>query len=61
MHIGTSKGNTFTLILRQISDDDDVEQRLRAIAWGGVPNCFGRQRFGRGGNNLVMKRRWAND
>lgn len=61
MRIGTLKGNAFTLILRQISDGDDVERRLRAIASGGVPNYFGSQRFGRGGNNLVMARRWAND
>ncbi|ANS41218.1 tRNA pseudouridine synthase D [Serratia plymuthica] len=61
MRIGTLKGNAFTLVLRQISDRQDVEQRLQAIAAGGVPNYFGSQRFGRGGNNLVMARRWAND
>jgi tRNA pseudouridine13 synthase len=38
-----------------------VERRLQAIAAQGVPNYFGSQRFGRGGNNLAMARRWAND
>ncbi|MFS7162437.1 tRNA pseudouridine(13) synthase TruD [Serratia proteamaculans] len=61
MRIGTLKGNAFTLVLRHISDRQDVEPRLQAIAAGGVPNYFGSQRFGRGGNNLVMARRWAND
>ncbi|MFI8415239.1 tRNA pseudouridine(13) synthase TruD [Serratia sp. NPDC078593] len=61
MRIGTLKGNAFTLVLRQISDRDDVEQRLQAIASAGVPNYFGSQRFGRGGNNLIMARRWAKD
>ncbi|HGM5492556.1 TPA: tRNA pseudouridine(13) synthase TruD [Serratia fonticola] len=61
LRIGSLKGNAFTLVLRQISDRQEVEQRLQAIAAGGVPNYFGSQRFGRGGNNLTMARRWAND
>ncbi|WP_163554954.1 tRNA pseudouridine(13) synthase TruD, partial [Klebsiella pneumoniae] len=61
MRIGNLKGNHFTLVLRHISDRQDVENRLQAIAAQGVPNYFGSQRFGRGGNNLVMARRWAND
>ncbi|CAI1850109.1 MULTISPECIES: tRNA pseudouridine(13) synthase TruD [Serratia] len=61
MRIGNLKGNHFTLVLRQISDRQDVERRLQAIAAQGVPNYFGSQRFGRGGNNLAMARRWAND
>lgn len=61
LRIGTLKGNDFRLILRQISDRQEVEQRLQAIMTGGVPNYFGSQRFGRGGNNLVMARRWARD
>ncbi|KEY58172.1 tRNA pseudouridine(13) synthase TruD [Serratia sp. DD3] len=61
LRIGTLKGNDFTLVLRHISDRQEVEQRLQAIAVHGVPNYFGLQRFGHGGNNLVMARRWAND
>lgn len=61
LRIGTLKGNDFTLVLRNISDRQEVEQRLQSIAASGVPNYFGSQRFGRGGNNLTMARRWAND
>lgn len=61
MRIGTLKGNAFTLVLRQLSDISDVEARLQKIAAQGVPNYFGVQRFGRGGNNLVQAKRWANN
>ncbi|MDF7679181.1 tRNA pseudouridine(13) synthase TruD [Enterobacteriaceae bacterium ESL0689] len=56
---GTLKGNQFDLILREISDRDDVEQRLQAISKQGVPNYFGAQRFGLGGSNLLAARHWA--
>lgn len=56
---GALKGNAFTLILREISHRDDVEARLQAIAARGVPNYFGAQRFGLGGNNLQGALRWA--
>ncbi|KGT93354.1 tRNA pseudouridine synthase D [Erwinia typographi] len=59
LRTGALQGNAFTLILRQISDRDAVEQRLRQIAASGVPNYFGVQRFGHDGNNLTMARRWA--
>ncbi|NMP27855.1 tRNA pseudouridine(13) synthase TruD [Rahnella sp. SAP-1] len=59
MRIGTLKGNAFTLVLRQLSDLADIEQRLQKIVSQGVPNYFGVQRFGRGGNNLVQATRWA--
>ena len=60
LRIGTLKGNHFTLVLRRISDRAAVEQRLQSIAEQGVPNYFGEQRFGRGGQNLYFARRWAN-
>lgn len=59
LRLGALKGNQFTLILREISDRDDVEKRLQAIADGGVPNYFGAQRFGIGGSNLQGALRWA--
>ncbi|MEN4930578.1 tRNA pseudouridine(13) synthase TruD [Erwinia billingiae] len=59
LRTGALQGNAFTLILRQISDRDAVEQRLQQIAAAGVPNYFGVQRFGHDGNNLLMARRWA--
>lgn len=59
LRIGTLKGNHFTLVLRHISNRQEVEHRLHAIAADGVVNYFGSQRFGHGSNNLVMARRWA--
>ncbi|WP_338557742.1 tRNA pseudouridine(13) synthase TruD [Erwinia sp. E_sp_B04_7] len=59
LRTGALQGNAFTLILRQISDREAVEQRLQQIALSGVPNYFGEQRFGHEGNNLLMARRWA--
>ncbi len=61
LRIGYLKGNAFQLVLRDISDKADVEQRLALIAQQGVPNYFGEQRFGRNGNNLVQARLWANN
>ncbi len=61
LRIGTLKGNHFRLVLRHISERDDVEQRLQAVSAGGVPNYFGEQRFGHGGNNVVQALRWARD
>src|SRR5471030_1189864 len=61
MRIGTLKGNAFTLVLRQLSDLADIESRLQKILTHGVPNYFGEQRFGRGGNNLVQARKWSNN
>ncbi|HFP9451579.1 TPA: tRNA pseudouridine(13) synthase TruD [Raoultella ornithinolytica] len=59
LRLGALKGNQFTLILREISDRDDVERRLQAVAAQGVPNYFGAQRFGIGGSNLLCALRWA--
>lgn len=59
LRLGTLKGNHFSLILRDISDSDEMEQRLQAVANAGVPNYFGRQRFGINGNNLQQALRWA--
>lgn len=61
LRTGALQGNAFTLILRHITDRDAVEQRLKKISAGGVPNYFGSQRFGHGGNNLLMAQRWAAD
>ncbi|WP_407901788.1 tRNA pseudouridine(13) synthase TruD [Providencia rustigianii] len=60
LRIGALKGNQFEITLRDISNSDDVELRLQKVAEFGVPNYFGKQRFGRGGQNLVQARRWAN-
>jgi tRNA pseudouridine13 synthase len=51
---GALAGNRFVLALRDVDGDRDaIEARLRAIAVRGVPNYFGEQRFGRGGDNVA--------
>ena len=59
LRLGALKGNDFTLILREVSRRDEVEQRLQAIQSAGVPNYFGVQRFGIGGSNIQGALRWA--
>ena len=59
LRLGALKGNAFTLVLREVSNRDDVEQRLIDICVKGVPNYFGAQRFGIGGSNLQGALRWA--
>lgn len=58
---GDLRGNHFELLLSEVSDMDDVVQRLPVIAQQGVPNYFGQQRFGRDGNNVSEARRWGRD
>lgn len=59
LRLGALKGNAFTTVLREVSNRDDVEQRLIDICVKGVPNYFGAQRFGIGGSNLQGALRWA--
>lgn len=59
LRLGALKGNRFTLVLREVTDRSEMEQRLQAVAAHGVPNYFGSQRFGIGGNNLHQAKRWA--
>ncbi|WP_033577321.1 tRNA pseudouridine(13) synthase TruD [Dickeya chrysanthemi] len=61
LRIGALRGNHFSLVLREISNRPDVENRLALIAARGVPNYFGSQRFGHDGNNLEQARRWASN
>jgi tRNA pseudouridine13 synthase len=50
---GALAGNRFVLTLRGASGERGaIETRLQAIAARGVPNYFGEQRFGRGGDNV---------
>ncbi len=55
---GHLRGNRFGLRLRELSaaDRDAVVQRAEQLAVSGVPNYFGPQRFGRGGDNEVEGR-----
>ena len=54
LKIGALQGNHFRLVVRQLTDAGELEQRLALVAAGGVPNYFGQQRFGRDGNNVEM-------
>jgi tRNA pseudouridine13 synthase len=51
---GALAGNRFELVLRDLQGDRAaIDARLQAIAGHGVPNYFGEQRFGRGGDNVA--------
>ncbi len=54
---GAHRSNRFRIRLSGINGDRDTAQmRIDAIATQGVPNYFGEQRFGRGGNNVDLAR-----
>lgn len=51
---GALAGNRFLLVLRDVQGEAvAIDERLRAVAMRGVPNYFGEQRFGRGGDNVA--------
>jgi len=52
LRIGALLGNRFELILRKISNTNDITNRWQKIQQTGVPNYFGEQRFGINGGNL---------
>lgn len=55
---GALAGNRFVLVLRELRGErGPIEDRLRAIAAGGIANYFGEQRFGREGDNVESARR----
>ncbi len=55
---GSHGGNHFRIRLRDVAGDTDaLARRLADIAREGVPNYFGEQRFGRGGENVTRAAR----
>jgi tRNA pseudouridine13 synthase len=57
LRLGHLRGNRFEVVLTGPAGDDEVaalEARLRALAASGVPNRFGAQRFGSGGDNAAQ-------
>ncbi len=50
---GVHEANEFVILLRQLTDKQEAEQRLHKIADQGVPHYFGLQRFGFDGGNLL--------
>lgn len=50
---GALAGNRFVLVLREVEGERTaIDERLRHVAARGLPNWFGEQRFGRGGDNV---------
>jgi tRNA pseudouridine13 synthase len=51
---GALAGNSFSIRVREVTaSDDQLAERVGLIGHRGVPNYFGRQRFGREGSNLL--------
>lgn len=59
LRTGALAGNAFRLVIRHITQRQEMERRLEKIRDAGVPNYFGEQRFGRAGHNLIMAQQWA--
>ena len=54
LRVGALKGNRFRLRVREFSDEQGrLEQVMKSLEAGGMPNYFGAQRFGHEGSNLV--------
>ncbi|MGD8177043.1 tRNA pseudouridine(13) synthase TruD [Marinimicrobium sp. ARAG 43.8] len=63
---GQHRRNEFVIRLRDVTPvsgqtRDALNERLERVKAFGVPNYFGEQRFGRGGQNLVQAHHWLVD
>jgi tRNA pseudouridine13 synthase len=55
---GALGGNRFVPVLREVAGlRGEIDSRLESIRERGIPNYFGEQRFGRGGDNVDAARR----
>ncbi|GAA5140777.1 tRNA pseudouridine(13) synthase TruD [Thalassotalea piscium] len=52
LRIGALTGNRFEIILRSVTNVDDLIRRWYAAVEHGVPNYYGEQRFGINGGNI---------
>ena len=60
LRVGAHAGNRFRLVLRNLAAPEKaLGERLKLIAFRGVPNYFGPQRFGRDGRNLTRALAWS--
>ncbi|WP_150540144.1 tRNA pseudouridine(13) synthase TruD [Actinobacillus vicugnae] len=59
IRVGSLAGNHFELLLRDVVQSAELEQRLTQLQAVGFPNYFTEQRFGRDGHNLTQALRWA--
>lgn len=57
LRIGSHRANQFTIVVRQLSDDDPSE--IDGILQNPVPNYFGPQRFGRDFKNVDRALEWS--
>lgn len=57
LRIGSHRGNQFTIVVRQLSDDDPSV--IEGILRNPVPNYFGPQRFGRDFKNIDRALNWT--
>ena len=60
IRVGSLAGNHFELLLRDVTESEDLIYRLQQLQAVGFPNYFTEQRFGRDGHNLTQALRWAN-
>jgi len=65
LRTGVLKGNKFTILIRDITPSDDLEQRIAKVSLSGAPNYYGPQRFGDSrydpkGSNLVLAEKMIN-
>ncbi len=60
LRTGHLRANRFQILVRGADERGrpEVARRLEELSRRGVPNYFGEQRFGRGGENLERARRW---
>jgi tRNA pseudouridine13 synthase len=56
LRLGALANNHFEIVLRDVSETDELKSKLNAIKTLGVPNYFGEQRFGRYENNVEQAR-----
>ena len=49
---GDLKGNSFELTVRNVTNQEMLEERLHKVRDSGAPNYYGEQRFGRDNGNL---------
>jgi len=55
---GHLEGNRFEIVVRDVEDADAALAAFTRIAKEGVPNAFGKQRFGKHGDNVERARAW---
>lgn len=63
MQVGDLEGNKFVITLRSCKNPENIESIVKEIELRGMPNYFGRQRFGLAGNHkigkLILLRKYA--